>query len=59
MKVYLCYEQYFDGCDFWPKLQVVFDAEDKAQRWEIEKGIENTCENTSFYYEEWRLNNEI
>lgn len=55
MKVYLCYEQYFNGCDFCPKLQVVFDTEDKAQRWEIERGIENTCENTSFYYEEWEV----
>lgn len=55
MKVYLCYEQYFNGCDFWPELKIVFDTKDKAECWEIEKGIENNCENTSFYYEEWEV----
>jgi len=36
MKVYCCYEHYYDNCEVWDNLVRIFDSESKALDWKNE-----------------------
>lgn len=54
MKVYLCYDNYYDFCDVWPSLQKIVSDEIEAMIWEEQDPSENK-EKWWRSYEEWEV----